>query len=138
MKIRNIMTHKIQTINRDTTIKEAALLMRDFNIGVLPVINEDKLIGLLTDRDIVVRALAKGSDPNTARAGDFMTVNVETCFEDDFVEEAAERMENLKVRRMPVLSLDYQLVGIVSLSDLMLHGNKEKACEVLEKVSQLS
>jgi CBS domain-containing protein len=130
------MTTTVETIDPDATIKDAAIKMRDLNIGTLPVARDNELIGILTDRDIVVRSIAKGIDPNFTTVSSAMSPNVEWCFDDQSVYEIVKRMEKIRARRLPVLNRDRKLVGIVSLGDIALRASRKKACELLEKVSQ--
>ena len=104
---------------------------------MLPVCDGDRLVGVITDRDITVRSVAQGHDPKTARVQEVMTPEVIYCFDDEDVKEAAKKMEEKQVRRLPVLNREKRLVGIVSLGDLAVRTGKEKlAGEVLERVSE--
>jgi len=114
--------------------------MKDLDVGPLPVCDNDRLIGMLTDRDIVVRCVAEGRDPRSTKVRDAMTEGVTWCFEDDDVEDAAGRMKQDQIRRLVVLNQDKRLVGIVSLGDLAVEtgGDEEVAGKTLEAVSQPS
>ena len=104
---------------------------------MLPVCDGDRLVGVITDRDITVRGVAQGCDPKTARVQEVMTPEVIYCFDDEDVKEAAKKMEEKQVRRLPVLNREKRLVGIVSLGDLAVRtGKEELAGEVLERVSK--
>jgi len=135
MQVKNEMTTKVEVANPGTSVKEVARKMRDLNIGVLPVCEKDRLIGIVTDRDITVRLTADAKNPATTKVKEIMSRKVESCFEDEEVEKIAEKMESRKVRRLPVINHDEKLVGMLSLADLALRGSRETACEVLEKVS---
>jgi CBS domain-containing protein len=118
MKISEVMTAKPQVIKASESILKAAELLARNNIGALPVEKEDKLIGMLTDRDIVVRVVAGGKDPAKTRVEDVVSDQVKYCYEDEDVEHVAENMHQLLVRRLPVMNRHKRLVGIVSIDDI--------------------
>jgi CBS domain-containing protein len=118
MQLKDVMTTNVQLTDPTAKLKEAAISMRDGNFGLLPVGANDRLVGTITDRDIAVRAVADGKDPNTTTVGDVMSKGIHYCFEDQEVEEAARLMSEVQVRRLPVLDRDKRLVGIVALADL--------------------
>jgi CBS domain-containing protein len=118
MQLKDVMTTKVQLTDPSAKLKEAAIFMRDGDFGLLPVGANDRLVGTITDRDIAVRAVAEGKDPNTTTVGDVMSEGIHYCFEDQEVEEAARLMSEAQVRRLPVLNRDKRLVGIVALADL--------------------
>lgn len=124
------------TCRRDDTLADCATMMKELNVGVAPVVDEDEnLIGMLTDRDIAVRAVAKGADPNTNTAGGFMSPSPITVEPDTNVEDAAAIMADAQVRRLPVVQ-DGKMVGIVSLGDLAVDvGEPEMLAEALERIS---
>lgn len=125
MQLKEIMTPGVEIIAPEATIREAAEKMRHLDIG------------LLTDRDITVRAVAEGRDPVTTRVREVMTPDVVYGFDDQDVQDAARLMEQYQIRRLPVLNRTKRLVGIVSLGDLAVHpGNQPLAGEVLEQVSE--
>jgi FOG: CBS domain len=137
MKVNEIITHDPEVIRPETALIEAAQKMKSMDIGMLPVCDGDRLVGVITDRDIAVRGVAQGYDPKTARVQEVMTPEVIYCFDDEDVKEAAKKMEEKQVRRVPVLNREKRLVGIVSLGDLAVRTGKEKlAGEVLERVSE--
>lgn len=138
MQIQQIMTANPECIRPDATLQEAARRMRDLDVGPLPVCGEDhRLAGMITDRDITVRAVAEGKDPTTTPAREAMTGEVIYCFDDQDVQEAARTMQERQVRRLLVVNRDKQLVGIVSLGDLAVEtGDREKAGAVLQDVSE--
>jgi CBS domain-containing protein len=130
------MTPKVDVISPDATAEEASAKMRDLNIGAVPVCDGDGLVGMLTDRDLVVRVMAQRRDPKAVRVGEAMSPEVLYCFEDDDVQKAAQLMSQKQIRRLPVLSKSKRLVGIVSLGDLAVHGTDTKTSgDVLEQVS---
>lgn len=134
--LKQIMTPQVDVISPDATAEDASTKMRDLNIGAIPVCDEEGLIGMLTDRDLVVRVMAQRRDPKAVRVGEAMSTEVSFCFEDDNVEKAAQLMSQKQVRRLPILSKSKQLVGIVSLGDLAVHGTDAKTSGgVLEQVS---
>jgi CBS domain-containing protein len=118
MQLKEVMTTNVQLTDPTAKLKEAAISMRDGDFGLLPVGANDRLVGTITDRDIAVRAVAEGKDPNTTTVGDVMSGGIHYCFEDQEVEEAARLMSEAQVRRLPVLNRDKRLVGIVALADL--------------------
>jgi CBS domain-containing protein len=137
MQVRKIMTEDVRCIPPETTLQEAARQMRDLDVGPLPVCDQDRLTGVLTDRDITVRAVAEGLDPTATPVRDVMTTEVAYCFDDDDVEDCARLMKEKQIRRVLVLDRSKRLVGIVSLGDLALEGRDEElSAETLEAVSQ--
>ena len=137
MQAKDVMTRDVRSIHPDETLEAAAAGMALLDVGPLPVHDGKRLVGMLTDRDIVVRAVATGLDPIQARVREVMTPAVVYCFEDQDVGEAARLMEEHKVRRLVVLGRDERLVGIVSLGDLAVGtGDEHRVGEVLEVVSE--
>jgi len=118
MKISDIMTRNVRVVSPDKTIQEAARLMDEMNVGVLPVCDGRRLRGMITDRDITVRATAAGLPPDTTRVRDVMSDNVWWCFDDDDVGHIVQLMSDHQIRRLPVVDHDKHLVGIVALGDL--------------------
>src|SRR5918992_3308234 len=118
MQIREVMSTDVELTNPDASLKEAAAAMRDGDFGALPVGENDRLVGMLTDRDMTVRAVAEGKDPNSTTVRDAMSQGIDYCFDDDPVEDAAKLMSSKQIRRLPVLNHDKRLVGIVALKDL--------------------
>jgi len=138
MQVKDVMTYNPAVVRSDTLLQEAAEKMRTLGIGVLPVCNGDRVIGLLTDRDVTVRATAAGCDPTMIQVCDVMTTNVVYCLEDQDVADAAKLMEAQEVRRLLVLNRQQQLIGIVSLDDLAAGGDPKLAGETLKEVSKSS
>jgi CBS domain-containing protein len=132
------MTRGAECIRPDDNIATAARKMRNLDIGALPVCGDnDRLAGMVTDRDITVRATAGGRDPARTRVRDVMTPGINYVFDDQDVQEAARLMQQKQVRRLAVLDHDKHLVGIVSLGDLAVKaGDEELSGEALEEVSQ--
>lgn len=120
MLISDYMTKSVVLGNPNITLREAAQRMRGGDFGILPVAENDRLVGMLSDRDITVRAVAEGKDPKQALVRDYMTKNVYYCYEDETDEEVMKSLGNLQVRRLPVLNRQKRLVGILSLGDLAL------------------
>lgn len=136
MKIKDIMTKEVKYIDPNTTIKEAAHIMRDKDIGALPVGEKDQIIGVITDRDIAIRSIANGSDPQTETVKQIMTPKCLYCFEEDSVEETAKNMAENQIRRLPVMNKEKHLVGIISLADISIKASKQAAGEALQSISQ--
>jgi len=136
MQAKDVMTRGVECISPDATLQDAARKMRDLDVGPLPVCENDRLVGILTDRDIVVRGVAEGRDPQDSRVRDVMTRGIDYCFDDDDVAEAAWHMEAKQIRRLAVLDHNKRLVGIVSLGDLAVKSPDEHlTAEALEQVS---
>ena len=118
MQVREIMSHEAKIIDPNTTIRDVAQRMRADEIGALPVGENDRLIGMVTDRDIIVRAVAEERAPGSTTVREVMSDHVFYCFEDEDVDRAAKTMAEHQVRRLPVLNRDKRLVGVVALADL--------------------
>ena len=138
MKIKSLMTSKVECIRPEATLEQAARRMRDLDVGPLPVCgDEDRLVGIVTDRDITIRAVAQGMDPKTMLVREVMTPSILYCFEDQDVEEAARLMKEHQIRRLVVLNRQKKLVGIISLGDLAVEtGDDLMAGELVEAISQ--
>jgi CBS domain-containing protein len=137
MHIKDIMSRDVTHTHPGATLQEAAAKMKAIDVGLLPVCDHQRLIGMITDRDITLRATAEGESPVQIRVGDIMTEEVISCFEDQDVAEAARLMEDKQIRRLPVLNRNRRLVGIVSLGDLAVEGGDERlAGKALEEVSK--
>src|SRR4029450_2052823 len=118
MKIKEVMTSEVECVRPETTLQEAAAKMKSFNVGPLPVCEGDKPVGIVTDRDIVIRAISEGRDPRTTTIRDVMTTNVVTVQETDDVKDAARLMKDRQIRRVVVVGADKRVTGIVSLGDV--------------------
>jgi len=139
MQVKEVMTRGAECVSPSSTLQEVAGRMKSLDVGSLPICDNDRLVGMITDRDITVRAAAEGADLKTTTVRDAMTPEVVYCFEDQEVEEAARLMKENQIRRLVVLNPDKRLVGIVSLGDLAVDtGNEQLAGKTLEKVSQPS
>ena len=137
MRIQDIMTPNVEFVWPDDTLQEAALKMKDREIGPLPVWDGDRIVGMVTDRDIAVRGVALGCDPQTTAVRDVMTHEVIQCYEDEPADEAARLMQTRQVRRILVVNREELLVGILSLADLAADGgDPERAGRVLQDVSE--
>jgi len=136
MLVKEVMTRSAQCIGPDATLQEAAEKMKSLDVGALPVCDNDRLSGMLTDRDIAVRSVCEGHDTRTKRVRDAMTAGVIWCNEDQDVADAARLMKEKQIRRLPVLNQDKRLVGIISLGDLAVEtGDERLAGNTLEAVS---
>jgi len=136
MKVREAMTRDVRLVKPEQPISEAAKLMADLDIGALPVEENDRLVGMITDRDIAVRAVAAGRGADTP-IGEVMTREVKYCYEDQTVDEVTQNMGELRVRRLPVLNRDKRLVGILSLGDLAIDESaRDEAGEALGGISR--
>jgi CBS domain-containing protein len=138
MQVKDVMTSDVECISPETTLREAAQRMKELDVGPLPICGEkDRLVGMITDRDITVRAVAAGLDPSTAQVRDIMTPNIIYCYEDQDISDAAHMMEQNQIRRLVVLNRDKRLVGILSLGDLAVDsGDEQLAGHTLEAVSE--
>jgi CBS domain-containing protein/sporulation protein YlmC with PRC-barrel domain len=139
VQIKEVMTRQVEVVPPEATLWEAAQKMATLDVGPLPVCSGDQLVGMLTDRDITVRATAKGRDPKTTKVHEVMTPEVLYTFEDEDISEAARIMTEQQVRRLVVLNQSKQLVGIISLGDLAVHtGDARQVGQTLEGVSEPS
>ena len=137
MQIREVMTEQVRTVRPDTALPEVARIMRDEDIGAVPVADNDRLVGMVTDRDIVVRAVAEG-EVDRQTAGEVMSPKIACCREDDSVDEVLRNMGEQQVRRLPVVDGDMRVVGIVSLGDLSRTARPAEAGESLADISSPS
>ena len=135
MHVNEAMSTDVRIATPDQTIKEAATIMAEIDAGILPVGDNDRLVGMITDRDIAVRGVAKGLKPD-AKVRDVMSKEVRYCFEDDDIEDVAANMAELKVRRLPVLNREKRLVGILSLGDIAMADGPDSAGEAIVGISE--
>lgn len=135
MRIVEAMTRNVKLANPDQSIMEAAKMMAECDCGALPVGENDRLVGVITDRDIVVRALAEGKAAQT-KIRDVMSSEVKYCFEEDDVNKVARSMGDLQIRRLPVLDRNKRLTGIVSLGDIAISDEGQSAGEALCCISE--
>lgn len=135
MRVSECMTRDVRIAAPDDTIQAAAQTMAEVDAGSLPVGDDDRLVGMITDRDIAIRAIAEGLGPDaTVRA--VMSAEVRYCYEDENIDDVLRNMGDLQVRRLPVINRDKRLVGIVSLGDLALDGPTRNAAKALSDISQ--
>src|SRR3954469_22495151 len=135
MKVSQAMTQDVRVANPDETVQKAAQIMASLDAGVLPVGEDGRLVGMITDRDIAIRGIAKGKGPN-AKVRDVMTDDVKYCFGDQEIEEVTRNMADIQVRRLPVVNHDKRLVGILSLGDIATSHEAIEAAEALSGISQ--
>jgi CBS domain-containing protein len=136
MKIRDAMTRDVCMVRPDQTLREAAQMMADLDIGALPVQENDRLVGMITDRDIAVRAVAEGRSADTP-IREVMSKEIKYCYEDQDIEEVTRNMGDQRLRRLPVMDRDKRLVGILSLGDLAREGStQDEAGEALGGISR--
>ena len=136
MKVSEVMTREVQTIQPDQTAQQAASFMLSTDAGSIPVTEGERLIGMITDRDIAVRGIAKGHGPDTP-VRELMTNDIICAREDEEIEDVASKMSEAQVRRLPIIDNEDRLCGIVSLGDLARETSDESAHQALEGVSQL-
>jgi CBS domain-containing protein len=129
------MTRTVRVADPDQSIRDAAMLMAELDAGVLPVGENDRLVGMITDRDIAIRAVAQGRGPD-APIREVMTPEVRYCFEDEDVDEVVQNMADIQVRRLPVVNRDKRLVGIISLGDVAQKEDTHTTGEATAGVSQ--
>lgn len=137
MKISQCMSHDVQLATPDHSLQSAAQMMADIDAGFLPVADNDRLIGIVTDRDITIRGVAAGRPPE-ASIREVMSEEVKYCFEDQDVDDVLENMGDIQVRRLPVVDRDKRLVGIVSITDLAGNGDAREAGEALGDIARPS
>jgi CBS domain-containing protein len=136
MDISRVMTKNVEVVRPDATLQEAAQKMKDIDVGSLPVCNGRKLLGMLTDRDVTIRAVAEGRDPTQTKVKDVMTADIVYGRTSQSVQEIAETMASHQIRRLPIVNDDNELVGIVALGDLAVDAADEQlGGDVLADVS---
>jgi len=136
MLVKDVMSERVIHVSPDTGLREVAAFMRDGDLGSVPVSEDDKLVGMVTDRDIVVRGLAGTMEVHAITAGDIMSSQIKYCYDDEDIDHVLNNMADLQIRRLPVVSRDKRLVGIVSLGDLAKEGSSRKTGEALEEISR--
>ena len=135
-KLKDIMTTHVDVIAPDALAEDAATKMKGLNVGAITVCDGEKLVGMITDRDLVLRVMAEHRDPKKSRVSEAMSSDILFCYEDDDVEKASRMMSQKQIRRLPILSTGKKLVGIVSLGDLAVHGtDSQMSGKILEQVS---
>jgi CBS domain-containing protein len=135
MRVNEAMTNDVRIARPDQTIRDAARMMMQIDAGVLPVGENDRLVGMITDRDIAIRAVGAGKDPQTP-IREIMSKGVMYCFEDDELDDIVQNMADVKVRRLPVLDHNKRLVGILSLGDIALTDGAGSAGSALCAISE--
>lgn len=136
MLVRDVMQSRLDVVSPSETLVDAAKKMRDDDVGSLPVVEDAKLIGIITDRDIVVRSIAEGADPRAATVREAASGDIVHCRADQSLEDASKIMAAAKIRRLPVIDDDRRLVGIVALGDLARAGIPTQTAEALEEISE--
>ena len=135
-KLKEVMSRDVKVISPDATIREAARKMLEGDFGMMPVGENDRMIGAISDRDIAIRGVAEGKDPNT-RVREVMSEGITWAYEDDSAEDAAKIMSEHQIRRLPVVNSDKRLVGIVALGDFAVESSEiEPAAEALSEISK--
>jgi CBS domain-containing protein len=135
LRCSEIMTKNVRTATREASLREVAVMMRDGDMGAVPVVDDGKLVGIVTDRDMVVRAVSEGKSAETP-ISEVMTTQLFTVSPDDFVFEAVRLMGDKQVRRVPVVSTDGKLAGIIAMADVALESEDEiQIAETLEEIS---
>jgi CBS domain-containing protein len=135
MRVRDAMTPDVQLCTPEDTLRDAAEAMAALNCGLLPVSEGDRLVGMISDRDIAVRGVAMGRGPD-ARVRDVMTADVKYCFEDQDLEDVSANMGDIQVRRLPVLDRDKRLIGIIALGDIARANPGDGTAEALSQISR--
>lgn len=132
------MTRSPRCVPPETTLTEVAKIMGELDVGSLPICDDDRLTGMITDRDIVLRAVAQGRDPRSTTVREVMSGSIAFITEDDDVEKATRLFEAKRIRRLPVLTREKRLVGIVSLGDLAVNAGAGLGGEALKEISEPS
>lgn len=135
MKVQDVMTRDVCMTSPEETIEKAARLMDDMDVGALPVGDGERLVGMITDRDIAVRAVAKGNGPKT-KVADIMSSSVKYCYSDEDLSHISDNMADIQLRRLPVVDRDKRLVGILSLADIATCSDNKKAATALSGISR--
>lgn len=135
MQVNEVMSRDVRVATPRHSIQDAARIMKALDVGALPVGDDDRLVGMITDRDIAVRAVALGKGPDTP-VSDVMSSDVKYCYDDEDLEHVARNMSDIRVRRLPVVNRDKRLVGIIALGDLVGGEDSQTAGETIKGVSQ--
>jgi CBS domain-containing protein len=135
MRVSEAMTREVRVANPSQTIRDVAKIMAEIDAGAVPVGENDRLVGMITDRDIAIRAVAQGKGPDTP-VRDVMSKDIKYCYDDEDLEHVAENMGELQVRRLPVVNRDKRLVGIVALGDVARHEDHHTTGETTADVSK--
>jgi CBS domain-containing protein len=134
MRVKEAMSRDVRVANPDQTIRDVARIMDEIDVGALPVGDNDRLVGMVTDRDIAVRAVARGKSPDT-KVREVMSQEVKYCFDDEDVDHVAKNMADIQVRRLPVVNRDKRLVGIVALADIATKQGPDSAGKAVSGIS---
>lgn len=134
-RVCDVMTSGVITIGPRAPLREAARVMKDLNVGSLPVCEGERLVGVVTDRDITIRAVSSALDAMSTPVAEIMTVAPKYCFDTDPIERASALMQQLQIRRLPVIDADNKLAGIVTLGDIAVRGGRENASRALASIS---
>jgi CBS domain-containing protein len=138
-KLKEIMAHNVETVGPDVTLKECAESMKRRNVGVLPVLEDKKVTGIVTDRDITLRAVAEGRDVNKTKVREIMTRDPYIVYEDQTINEACQSMEKNKIRRLIVLTREGGLAGMLTLNDVTVKGKEtRRSAQVLRKIAAVA
>jgi CBS domain-containing protein len=130
------MTHGVECVSPDEKLRDVAVKMRDMDVGSFPVCDGGRLTGMVTDRDIAIRCVANGDDPNRTDVRDAMSEELIFCFEDQSVDEVSQLMRQHQVRRLPVLDADKNMIGIIAVADLALTASDEDTADAVEGISR--
>lgn len=133
--VRDVMTHHVKIASPEDTLKHAAQMMEELDCGVLPIGENDRLVGMLTDRDIAIRAVARGKSPTKCKVREVMSPEIRYVYDNETLDDAVRNMSALQVRRLPVLNREKRLVGIISLGDVAI-SDTDSAATALKQVSQ--
>jgi CBS domain-containing protein len=136
MQVKDVMSDRVIRVSPDSSLQEIAIAMRDGDLGSIPVSEDDKLIGMITDRDLVVRGLTGTLETHLITARDVMSPSIKYCYEDQPLEEVLRNMAHERIRRLPVVSREKRLVGIVSLGDLAAESPTTRTGEALEEITK--
>ncbi|AYG69885.1 MULTISPECIES: CBS domain-containing protein [unclassified Rhizobium] len=135
MQVSEAMTRDVRIARPDQSIRDAALIMADIDAGVVPIGDNDRLVGVITDRDIAIRAIARGKGPD-AKIADVMSSDIKYCFEDEEIDHVMQNLGDQQLRRLPVVSRDKRLVGILSLADIAVKASGGAAGSALSNISR--
>lgn len=136
MLARELMTHGVECVSPDEKLREVAVKMRDMDVGSFPVCDGGRLTGMVTDRDIAIRCVANGADPSRTTVREAMSEELIFCFEDQSVDEVSQLMRQHQVRRLPVLDVDKNMIGIIAVADLALTASDEDTADAVEGISR--
>ena len=136
MLVKEVMSPKVEWVAPEVTVAESAKKMREFKIGCLPIEENGKLVGMVTDRDITCRAVAEGRDPKLMKVRDLMSTEVFSCYEDNDIDVAAKMMQDKGIARLPVFDRTDHMVGMLSLGDVSMHCSHELAGGVMEQIAK--